>query len=120
MSRDDKLDQDGIRNDGVPYYQTSAQQLRSYVDARRELSRFRAPVLVHADNPHEYLYVPTFDGTGNDKFKDSEHETDVANIDDQIGELTGLVGGHIKSGFLPGTGTEDHFILLVLDCAEGY
>src|SRR6185437_6829733 len=120
MSRDDKLDQDGIRNDGVPYYQTSAQQLRSYVDARRELSRFRAPVLVHADNPHEYLYVPTFDGTGNDKFKDSEHETGVANIDDQIGELTGFVGGHIKSGYVPGPGTEDHFILRVLDGAEGY
>lgn len=120
MSHEDKLDRDRIRDDGVPYYQASAQQLHSYADARQALSRFEAPILVHAGNPHERLYVACFDGTGNDKLKDPNHETNVAKIDDQIGGLIGLVGDHVKSGYVPGPGTEDNFVARVLDGAQGY
>jgi len=120
MSHKDKIDPDGIRSDGVPYYEADAKQLKSYVDARNALSEFSVPVLIHSNNPHEYLYIAAFDGTGNDKFKDPNHETNVAEIDDQIKALRRTGNERFGRGYVPGPGTEDHFIPRVLDGAEGY
>lgn len=119
MSHEDRLDPDGIRNDGVPYYEADTQRLRSYMAARSELSRFDAPVFVHAGNPHEYLYVASFDGTGNDKFKDPDHETNVARIDGQIEELMMAGGKQIRGGYVAGPGTEDNFVERTLDGMDG-
>lgn len=120
MSHEDKLDPDGIRDDGVRYYQADAQQLQSYANARVALSGFNAPVLVHADNPHEYLFVADFDGTGNDKFKDPGHETNVGKIDDQIESLRFGGNKHIAHGYVPGPGTEDNRLVHTLDGMQGY
>jgi len=120
MARKDKLDPDGIRNDGVPYYEASEQQLQSYEIARNTLSHFNAPILIHADNPHEYLFLANFDGTGNDKFKDPGHETNVAKIDDQIEALNRAGKTHFGHGYVPGPGTENNFIARTLDGADGY
>ena len=119
MSREDKLDPDGIRNDGVPYYEADTRRLQSYVAARTQLSRFDAPVFVHADNPHEYLYVASFDGTGNDKFKDPAHETNVAKIDDQVEALKLAGDERIGRGYVPGPGTEDNILPRMLDGMDG-
>jgi hypothetical protein len=119
MSHEDKLDPDGIRNDGVPYYEADVPRLQSYVDARAALSQFDAPVFVHADNPHQYLYVASFDGTGNDKFKDPDHETNVAKIDDQIEVLNRTGNMHIGHGYVPGPGTQDNFVDRTLDGMTG-
>lgn len=120
MSHEEKVDPDGIRNDGVPYYAASPQELKSYAEAREALSLLEVPVLFHTNNPHEYLYVAAFDGTGNDKFKDPDHETNIAAIDDQIGKLTGRIGDHVKAGYVPGPGTEDNTVARLLDGAQGY
>lgn len=119
MTHEDKLDADGIRDDGVPYYKADAQRLQSYVDARAELSEFDAPVFVHANNPREYLYVASFDGTGNDKFKDPAHETNVGKIDDQIEALRLSGNEHIDRGYVPGPGTEDAFLARTFDGMNG-
>jgi hypothetical protein len=87
MGHEDRLDKDGIRNDGVPYYKADAPRLQSYVDAAEALSRFQAPLLIHANNPHEHLFLAAFDGTGNDVFKDPQHATNVAKIKGQIDAL---------------------------------
>ena len=120
MDHGDKGDSDGIRNDGVPYYEASAQQLQSYADAGAALSQFQAPVLIHANNPHEYLFVASFDGTGNDKFKDPAHETNIAKIDDQIATLNLAGNKHVGRGYVPGPGTEDNIVARTLDGAQGY
>ena len=120
MSHEDKIDPDGIRSDGVPYYEADAKQLGSYVDAGNALSQFSVSVLIHSNNPHEYLYIAAFDGTGNDKLKAAEHETNVAKIDDQIEALRRAGNKRFGRGYVPGPGTEDHFIRRVLDGAEGY
>ncbi len=116
MSHEDKLDKDGIRNDGVPYYEADARRLQSYVDAADALSRFQTPVLVHAGNPHEYLYVAAFDGTGNDVYKDPQHATNIAKLHKQI-----LEGGNrqISAGYVPGPGTQDHYLARTLDGIDG-
>lgn len=120
MSQKDKLDPDGIRSDGVPYYQADQQRLQSYANARAALARFEVPVLVHADNPHEYLFVADFDGTGDDKLKDPGHETNVATIDDQIEALNRAGNKHIIHGYVPGPGTESNFVARTLDGMKGY
>lgn len=120
MSHEDRLDPDGVRNDGVPYYEADAQRLQSYVNARAVLSQFDAPVFVHADDPHERLYIASFDGTGNDKFKDPDHETNVARIDDQIKGLTDAGNGQIRGGYVAGPGTEDNFVERTIDGMDGH
>ncbi|MEW9625562.1 phospholipase effector Tle1 domain-containing protein [Rhodanobacter geophilus] len=120
MSGEDRLDPDGVRNDGVPYYEADARRLQSYIDARAELSRFDAPVFVHAGNPHEYLYVASFDGTGNDKLKDPEHETNIGKIDDQIKGLMKAGGEQIRGSYVAGPGTEANFIERTFDGMDGH
>ncbi|MEO8810230.1 MAG: DUF2235 domain-containing protein [Rhodanobacter sp.] len=116
MSEEHKLEKDGIRNDGVSYYEANAQQLQSYVDAAEALSRFQTPVLVHANNVHDRLYVAAFDGTGNDVYKDPEHATNVAKIHKQIFDAG---NDHIASGYVAGPGTQDHFVTRTVDGING-
>lgn len=119
MSHEDKLDKDGIRNDGVPYYEADAERLQTYVDASNALSNFHAPVLVHSNNPHQHLYVAAFDGTGNDELKDPQHKTNVAKINDQVDALVKQGNKQIAGGYVPGPGTQDHLIARTLDGING-
>jgi len=119
MSHEDKLDKDGVRNDGVSYYEADAQRLNSYVDAAEALSRFHAPVLVHANNPHEHIFLAAFDGTGNDVFKDPEHATNVAKIRAQVSLLAKQGNQQVAVGYVPGPGTQDHYLARTLDGING-
>lgn len=119
MGSEDKLDPDGIQSDGVPHYLADAARLQSYSDAREALSRFEVPVFIHADNPHEYLYVASFDGTGNDKYKDPAHETNVGKIDGRIQELRWAPGARISGDYVAGPGTQDEALTHVLDGMQG-
>lgn len=117
MSHEDKLDKDGIRNDGVPYYEVDARRLQSYVDAADALSYSRVPVMVHSNSPHEHLYVAAFDGTGNDFHKDPEHATNVAKIYKQVIDAG---NDQIAGGYVPGPGTQDHFLARTWDGIDGH
>lgn len=113
----DTLDPDSIQSDDVPYYEADAQRMQSYVDARASLSQFDAPVFLHADDPHEYLFVAAFDGTGNDRFKDPVHLTNVGRISRQI-ELAD--NSQVKTGYVAGPGTQDNFFKRTLDGMLGF
>ena len=119
MSDEHELDKDGVRNDGVPHYEADTRRLQSYLDAAEALSRFQAPVLAHIDNPHEHLYVLAFDGTGSDEVKDPQHKTNVAKINNQIEELVKQGNNQIAVGYVPGSGTQDHFFTRALDSING-
>lgn len=117
MSRRDRMGPDGILGDGVRH-DVAASHLPIYADGRRQLEPFREPVLIHADNPHERLFIAALDGTGNDAIHDPEHATNVALIARQIEQ-----GGNpnISFGYVPGPGTQQHEpITRVLDGALGY
>jgi hypothetical protein len=109
---------DGYPDDGA-FYPADPQKLLSYATASQDLSRFQAPILLHADNPHERLYVACFDGTGNDKFKDPQHATNVAKISDQIKALSNSQDSPIKQGYVAGPGTQDKFLPRTLDGMSG-
>jgi hypothetical protein len=119
MSQEDRLDKDGILDDGVPYYAADAQRLQSYVDAADALSRFQAPVLVREGSPHEHLFLAAFDGTGNDVFKDPQHATNVAKIKAQVDLLAKQGNKQIAVGYVPGPGTQDHYLARTLDGING-
>jgi hypothetical protein len=106
--------------DGVSAYSASEGDMQLYRDASEAISRFKAPVLLHSNRPHERLYVAAFDGTGNDKFKDPLHATNVAKIDNQIDQLVAGGQGNIAVGYIPGPGTEGHALRRVLDGAVGF
>lgn len=115
--KDNKLDSDGIRDDGVSYYPADAQRLHTYVDAERQLARFQAPVFLHADNPHERLYIACLDGTGNDEAQSRfGPETNVAKIRDQI---IALNDPRIRQGYVPGPGTQDNWAARTWDGMTG-
>lgn len=113
---DDKRDKDGIAPDDVSFYTADSRRLNTYENAERRLSQFQAPMFVSQSNPHARLYLPAFDGTGNDKFKDPLHETNVGKIDDQIQKAR---NPRIQSGYVPGPGTEDGWLARTRDGATG-
>lgn len=105
MSPQDKMDPDGIRNDGVSY-EAAASHLHIYEDNRQKLTDFKEPVLLHSGNPHQYLYFANFDGTDNDKIHDPEHKTNVGLISDQLEALEDAGNNQIGSGYVAGVGTQ--------------
>jgi hypothetical protein len=109
-----------LPRDGVSTYPASDSDMQLYQDASVALSRFQAPVFLHSGDPHERLYVAAFDGTGNDKFKDPLHATNVAKIENQLEELIDNGREDIGAGYVTGPGTEDHAARRVLDGAIGF
>lgn len=116
----DPLHLDGLPKDDVSSYPASAIDMQRYVGASRALSEFQAPVFVHEDNPHEYLYVACFDGTGNDKNKDPLHETNVGRMSDQVTERFEQGHRRIAQGYVAGPGTEDGRFRRLTDGINGY
>lgn len=103
--------------DGVSTYEADQHDLDSYRHASRALSALQVPVLVHAVNPHEKLFVAAFDGTGNSMYKDApENHTNVAEIVKQIRKEK---PANIAVGYVEGPGTQDSFIRRTKDQATG-
>ena len=106
--------------DGVSTYPADQHDLDSYRQASQALSKLQVPVLVHASNPHERLFVAAFDGTGNSIYNDaSENHTNVAMIYEQIqaAQKRGLT--NIGSGYVEGPGTQDGAIARTKDLISG-
>lgn len=120
MSENHHQGKDGVLEDGVGTYPASARQLQTFEDAGRALGSFNAPVLKHAGDPNEYLYVVAFDGTGNDAERDPEHETNVGLISDQIHQLVRNGDRHLQVGYECGVGTRGNAVEKVVDLATGY
>src|SRR5690242_12250317 len=119
MASNDKQLRDGVPDDGVSTYPAGLADMALYDKARVALEQFKVPVLLHHDNAHERLYVAALDGTGNDKFKDPLHATNVARIDNQITESF-PENSRVAEGYVPGPGTQDAFVTRTFDGAVGY
>ena len=104
MAEQDRLDPDGIRNDGVSYAPAES-HMHVYEEGREQLKAFEEPVLFHADNPHQRLFVAALDGTGNDLIHDPAHATNVGIIAKQI---QASHDPHLGGGYVAGAGTQQH------------
>lgn len=116
----DRSGSNGLPKDDVPSHPATAADMQRYANGETALSRFPAPVLVHQDNPHEYLYIACFDGTGNDKNKDTLHETNVGKISDQIVTRFEQGNHQVAQGYVAGPGTEDGWWRRTADSISGY
>src|SRR5690348_18267938 len=117
MSPHDKVDADGVQDDGVPF-KAATSNLPIYAEARQRLVSFQEPVLLHADNPHERLFIAALDGTGNDMILDPEHITNVGKFVEQLKAGDDPKAGY---GYVPGPGTQQHaFFARVRDNMTGY
>lgn len=106
---------------GVDAYPADEHDLQTYRDAEEAIAKMQWPVLVHADKPHERLYIAALDGTGNNMRKESpEYWSVVAKIHDQIAIRNEAEGPAISSGYVPGIGTQDNFISRTRDGITGY
>ncbi len=119
MAEQHKRQADGWLSDGVTFYPADDTRLAMYQRAREQLANFDEPVLIHAGNPHEYLFVATLDGTGNDANKDPEHATNVASIRQDIAAHMSE-HPHIRVGYVAGAGTQENALKRALDGADGY
>jgi hypothetical protein len=90
---------------GVETYPADTHDLESYRLAEADLAKLRIPVLLHADNAHERLYIAALDGTGNSMIDDDrKHWSSVAEIYDQI-----LITkpANVAAGYVEGTYTQE-------------
>lgn len=103
----------GKNDEQVRKDQVTTTDLQQYEEARTHLGELHAPILLHADNPHERLYIAALDGTGNSMRKDApEHWSAVAKIHKQILDVA---NPNIVSSYVEGIGTQDHLIPRALD-----
>jgi hypothetical protein len=120
LSEQEGTEPNGVLGDGVRH-DPAAPHFTIYADDRVQLAPFQEPVFLHADNVHERLYIAAFDGTGNDKFHDPQHETNVGLISDQVEALKALGNGKVGGDYIEGPGTQQHApITRVLDGVLGY
>lgn len=120
MTEKHKVGADGILLDGSPFYPASDTRLGMYPAAHEQLATFKTPILAHAGNPHEHIFVAALDGTGNDALNDPEHMTNVASIAHQIQAQDSGVGSQIAVGYVPGAGTQKNPIKRAFDGMDGY
>lgn len=93
--------------DGVDTYPADQHDLEGYRQAELDLERMRIPLLLHADNSHERLYIAALDGTGNSLFDDKpENWSAVARIYDQVRLLDRQAVKNIAGGYVEGTFTQ--------------
>lgn len=120
MAEKHKVGKDGILRDGVSFYPADAHDMQTYVDAQQQLSQLKVPIFVHADKPHEKLFVACFDGTGNDANNDPEHATGVARIHEQIQALNKSGQTQVVPGYVEGPGTQRNLLIKAWDGARGH
>ena len=114
-----KIGSDGLRDDGVRTDQATPQDFMLYGQAQQALSQWSAPVLLHADNPHERLAIINMDGTGNDAVHDPEHITNVGLFNKEL-EFLSKANPHIHAIYETGPGTQKNIIVRMADGAIGY
>ncbi len=98
----------GKRLGGVDTYPADLHDMDTYRQAEADLDRMRIPVLLHANSPHERLYLAALDGTGNSLFDDKpENRSAVARIYEQVRDLKYQDIKNIAGGYVEGTFTQN-------------
>jgi hypothetical protein len=120
MTDQTRLSVDGVPSDGVGHDLATVEHMAQFKEAGDALSRFRAPVLVYASNPHEKLFVVAFDGTGNNKFTNPLHATNVAKIYDQIEAANKAGNKQVFAHYEVGPGTQSNKLTATLDGMTGF
>ncbi|HEX2595584.1 MAG TPA: DUF2235 domain-containing protein, partial [Luteimonas sp.] len=101
-------------------YPANTHDLQTYRDAQKALARFPVPILLHAKDGHERLYVAAFDGTGNDADGNPNEITNVGMIRNQISARQSGGNQSVAVGYESGIGTQSNAVTRLVDGALGY
>jgi hypothetical protein len=115
-----RLHVDGAPHDGVGHDFASPETLARYRQAADALATFRAPILVNARKRNERLFIAAFDGTGNNKFSDPHHATNVAKIDDAVVSKGLFTDAQVYSRYIAGPGTQENWLVAKADTLLGH
>jgi hypothetical protein len=119
MAEKHKMGADGILKDGTRMVPVTRQDFSSYDQAQHSLTQLSSPVMLHANNGHEYLAIALFDGTGNDAEHDPEHMTNIGVFAKELDQLRDT-HPHMASHYVSGPGTQPHLIPRITDGIYGY
>ncbi|WP_285403995.1 DUF2235 domain-containing protein [Luteibacter sp. ME-Dv--P-043b] len=118
VSEKHKRNKQGRIVDSVRMESLSREDYNSYARSASEIGSVTVPRMFNSLNPHARLYVANFDGTGNDKYAEPEHATNVALLHDQIDSFESH-DGRVVSEYIRGAGTQENFISKTIDGVTG-
>ncbi|MEX1829781.1 XVIPCD domain-containing protein [Luteibacter sp. CQ10] len=116
---ENKIAIDGAPDDGVGHTNVGPDVLERYKEASDLLAQFKVRPLTSGTDPRERLYLVAFDGTGNSKFNDPMHATNVAKIYDELIGEDGNRFSHFTGTYIEGSGTQKDFFEAKLDAVRG-
>jgi hypothetical protein len=119
MTEKHKVGLDGILEDSTRLLPVTRHDFAQYDRAQQLLSGLSAPVLLHANDPHERLFIAAFDGTGNDALADPEHITTIGILNKQLEGISDH-NPHVFARYLSGPGTQRHILPRTADGILGY
>jgi hypothetical protein len=113
---------DAAPDDGseIATYPADVHDMQTFEVATNALRQFRVPVLLHAGNPHDRLFVALSDGTWEDADKDPTNPTNVGMIRNQLRALSRSGDQRIRMTYIAGAGTQDRQLSRLVDGAFGY
>lgn len=100
--------------------QAGTEDLELYEQLRRQQAHHIVPVLQQRDNPHEYLFVALFDGTGQDVNNPKQLSTNIGQLSEQATALAKDPANRFGFGYVPGIGTQRNPITRLTDQAFAY
>lgn len=91
------------------------EELELYTRAQSLQSEHRVPLLQRTDNPHEYLYFPLFDGTGQDVNNPRQLPTNIGLLSKQAEFLSQDPRNRIGQYYVEGIGTQSFWLTRLID-----
>lgn len=100
---------------GVGTYPASLDAIQSFEDAQHDLTRMQVPVLYRNQDPNNYLFFASFDGSGQDLHRTDDVPTNVGIIHEQIETFRDDPTVRIASGYVAGPGTQSNPVARLAD-----
>ncbi|TCV96117.1 putative alpha/beta hydrolase family protein DUF2235 [Luteibacter rhizovicinus] len=119
MTEKHERDPNGQLQDSVSTYALTATDMAIFQGVSVGLASLPVPTLYCSSNPHDRLYVASFDGTGNDVDGDPEHATNVALMSKSLKNIE-RTNPNIRVQYLEGPGTQKNALVRMADGALGY
>src|ERR1700754_4104691 len=84
----------------------SMRDLEAYARMREQQAKQPVPILHSRQNPHEYLYIALFDGTGQNVNDPTQRPTNIGELQEQAEKLRKASGGRVDYHYVEGIGTQ--------------
>ncbi|MDQ0010818.1 hypothetical protein J2T07_003024 [Luteibacter jiangsuensis] len=98
----------------------TSQDMELYERMRQQLAHQPVPMMQHRQDPHEYLFIALFDGTGQDVDDPAQLPTNVGVLSKRANLLERDRANNIGTHYVPGIGTQKNPMARLADGALAY